>query len=105
MVTKIRVITDDECSSFTKDMAALDMDLACVISRYRALTESVWLGGSRDDGHTERGPHRTTKAMALVEQARDLLRQADHEVTMYRLGVSSADQGSGAPTNSSSCPQ
>jgi len=85
MTTRTREITDDQCQWFAEDMAALDMELARVLSRHKPLSESVWLGGDRDANNNEVGPIRTTRALALVQQARELLRQADHEVAMFRV--------------------
>lgn len=40
--------------------------------------------GDREANNTEVGPTRTTKAMDLLRQARELIRQADHEVALFR---------------------
>lgn len=105
MTHRTREVTDDQCQRFADDLAALDMELARIIGRHKPLSESVWLGGDQKADNTEIGPERTTKAMALVEQARNLLRQADHEVAMYRAVGSSegvTGQGSGIPSRSNS---
>lgn len=84
MSHRTREITDDQCQWFADDMAALDMELGRVLNRHASFAESIWLGGDQKADNTEVGPQRTTKAIALLREARKLISKADHEVAMFR---------------------
>jgi hypothetical protein len=84
MTHRVREVTEDQCQWIATDLAALDHEFARVLSRHQGLAENVWLGGDRDADNTEKGPVRITKAIDLIRKARDLIREADHEVAMFR---------------------
>lgn len=89
MNTVTRKLTDEQVKWFLDDMAGLDMELARVQSRHREFSVSVWLGG---DG-AEVPPKTAAAAMELVDQARDLLRKADHLMALYQARGEAPDGG------------
>jgi hypothetical protein len=85
MGRQIRTVTDEQCRWFADDLAALDMDLARLLSRHKCLAESVWLGGKKDEDNTEEGPETLVKAISLIRGARALIAEADHLNALFRV--------------------
>lgn len=70
---------------FAEDIDQVQDLLATVRSRYQEAMTSHWTGGDNKTGTTEVLPERIEKVKRLLAQASDMLRDASHEVTMYRI--------------------
>jgi len=84
MAKRVRDINDDMCGRFEEDLNNVRFEFDRFMGRQREFERTEWLGGDQKANAFEAPPARCAKAMALLRQAQELMRQADHEVAMFR---------------------
>ena len=84
MAQRIREIKDDQLAQFEVDCMDLSMMLSRVMGQHADMHRSEWLGGDQKANNSEEAPERCRLAMSKLQQARELILEADHEAAMFR---------------------